>query len=68
MRQLESKDEQIGQVITSKFETFNVSGPKPESNIAPGLPIQSMMGVEVYDDSAAFVEKAQEILYPETTQ
>jgi len=68
MRQLESKDEQIGQVITSKFETFNFSGPKPESNIAPGLPIETFSGVQVYDDSAEFIAKAQETMYPEKTQ
>ena len=61
MRQLESKDEQIGQVITSKFETFNVSGPKPESSVAPGLPIEMLSDVETYDDEQ-FVREAEKVI------
>lgn len=66
MRQLESKDQQIGQVITSKFETFNASGERQESNVAPGLPIETLSGITNYDDSEQFIEKAQEVLYPKT--
>jgi len=66
LKQLESKDQQIGQVITSKFETFNFSGPKPESNIGPALPIEALS--QDYEDSAEFVAAAQEVLYPEKTQ
>lgn len=66
MRQLEAKDQQIGQVITSKFETFNFSGERQESNVAPGLPIETLSGITNYDDSEQFIEKAQEVLYPKT--
>ena len=61
MRNLEAKDEQIGQVITSKFETFNMSGPKPESNVAPGLPIEMLNDVETYDDEQ-FVKAAEKVI------
>jgi hypothetical protein len=66
MRQLEAKDQQIGQVITSKFETFNLSGERQESNVGPGLPIETLSGITNYDDSEQFLEKAQEVLYPKT--
>ena len=66
MRQLEAKDQQIGQVITSKFETFNFSGERQESNVAPGLPIETLSGITNYDDSEQFIDKAQEVLYPKT--
>lgn len=61
MRQLESKDEQIGTVITSKFETFNMSGPRPESNVAPGLPIEMLNDVQNFDDKD-FVEAAEKVI------
>ena len=61
LRQLETKDEQIGTVITSKFETFNVSGPRPESSVAPGLPVEMLNDVETYDDKD-FVEAAEKVV------
>lgn len=61
MRQLESKDEQIGTVITSKFETFNMSGPRPESNVAPGLPVEMLNDVQQYDDEQ-FVKEAEKMI------
>ncbi len=67
MRQLESKDEQIGMVITNKFESFHTNGPTPESDISTGLPAEALSGVPYYDDSQKFVEEAQNVLHPDKT-
>jgi hypothetical protein len=60
-RMLEKKDEQIGMVLESKFETFHVSGEQPKNQIGPVLPIDSLMDVTAYDDEQ-FVRKAEEMI------
>lgn len=52
-RQLERKDEQIGMVIQSKFETVHLSsGHGGNESSGPVLPIDSLMDVAAHDDEA----------------
>jgi hypothetical protein len=52
-RQLERKDEQIGMVIQSKFETVHLSSEhNTDDKMSPVLPLDSLMDVQAHDDEA----------------
>lgn len=52
-RQLERKDEQIGMVIQSKFETVHLSSEHADNEkMSPVLPLDSLMDVQTHDDEA----------------
>lgn len=55
-RQLEKKDEQVGMVLQSKFETVHIAADKVPESSGPLLPIESLMDVQAYDDQA-FIDK-----------
>jgi hypothetical protein len=51
-RQLETKDAQVGMVLQSKFETVHLSSENtPENSTGSVLPLDSLMDVNVTDDT-----------------
>jgi hypothetical protein len=52
LKQLETQQGQIGQVIHSKFETVHISGERPQSDISSPLPLESLIDVDKHDDEA----------------
>jgi hypothetical protein len=59
-RLLEKKDDQIGMVIQSKFETFHVpQSEMPVSELGPVVPLASLIDVPDHEvDDKAFLEAA----------
>lgn len=61
-RQIERKDEQIGTVIHSKFETVHLSSEHGNNEpMKPVLPIDSLMDVQAHDDEA-FVNQVRSVM------
>lgn len=61
-RQIERKDEQIGTVIHSKFETVHLSSEhRNDEKMSPVLPIDSLMDVQAHDDEAFLQQVANAV-------
>lgn len=61
-RQIELKDEQIGTVIHSKFETVHLSSEHGSNEpMKPVLPIGSLMDVQAHDDEAFLQQVASAV-------